>query len=159
MNWDKTNLATDKTLSWFGILSIACIACGSFVLGMAWTAYTVAPILDEPPLNLYHHYAIGRMIISFFVISMGIVILSVTRLDKSPHLLLGIAAMAFGSFILGMEYIAWGITPILEGLGYPPFYLYHPSVGMIAGFTIILMGIVIFVKKINLSKVRNQNEQ
>ena len=69
MDRDKTNLVTDKALSWFGILSIA---CGSFVLGMAWTAYTVAPILDEPPLNLFHHYAIGRMIISFFVISMGI---------------------------------------------------------------------------------------
>ena len=145
MNRDKTNLVTDKAPLWFGILSIA---CGSFVLGMAWTAYTVAPILDEPPLNLYHHYAIGRMIISFFVISMGIVILSVTRLDKSPPRILGIAAMAFGSFILGMEYFAWGVAPILEALGYPSFYLYlyHPGGGMIAGFAIILIGIVIFVK-------------
>ena len=143
MDRDKTNLVTDKALSWFGILSIA---CGSFVLGMAWTAYTVAPILDEPPLNLFHHYAIGRMIISFFVISMGIVILSATRLGNGLSRILGIATMAFGSFILGMEYMAWGITPILEGLGDCPFYLYNAGSGMIVGLTIILMGIVIFVK-------------
>ena len=144
----------EKMTKWNGILwsllslGILFIAVGSWVLGMAFTAWNVAPILDKPPPNLYHHYAIGRMPIGSIMILTGVGLLSVTRLGNGLSRILGIAVIGGGSFVVGMEFMAGIVAPTLESLGDCPLYLYHAGSGVMIGFFIILMGIVIFVKSI-----------
>jgi len=159
MDYKKIDGVLDKTAHYaWEFLGIVFIIGGSYVLGMAFMAWTVSPMLDEPPFNLYHRYATSRMITSPIMISIGIVILSVTRLRKNLLQIIGISIMACGTFIMGMEFTAWTVFPLFESLSSNPFYIHYASIGEKIGFVVLLMGIIILVKGI-LIKSRNQNEQ